>query len=96
MPYGLTGATQACQRGLVEGLRDCKDCVDTYLNDCITFSDEMSTYATDLSSVLGKLTAARFTLCGSKCQFGISNMSHLGLEYSNAGVSQIVQKTRQL
>ena len=28
MPYGLKGATQTCQRGLDEVLRDCKDCVD--------------------------------------------------------------------
>ena len=39
MPYGLTGATQTCQRGLDEVLRDCKDCVDNYVDDCIIFSD---------------------------------------------------------
>lgn len=37
MPYGLTGATQTCQRGLDKVLRDCKDCVDNYVDDCIIF-----------------------------------------------------------
>ena len=69
MPYGLTGATQTCQRGLDEVLRDCKDCVDNYIDDCIIFSDDMSSHATDLSRVLSKLAAAGFTLRGSKCFF---------------------------
>ena len=78
MPYGLTGATQMCQRGLDELLRDCKDCIDNYVNDCIIFSDDMVSHVTDLSRVLGKLMAARFTLRGSKCIFGKSSVSHLG------------------
>ena len=28
IPYDLTGATQICQRGLDQVLKDCKDCVD--------------------------------------------------------------------
>ena len=28
MPYGLTGETQTCQRGLDDILRECKYCVD--------------------------------------------------------------------
>ena len=62
MPYGLTGAMQACQRGIDEVLRDCKDCVDNYIDDCIIFLDDMASHATDLSRVLGKRMAARFTL----------------------------------
>ena len=54
MPYGLTGATQTCQRGLDEVLRDCKDCVDNYVDDCIISSDDMASHATNLSHVLGK------------------------------------------
>ena len=38
MPYGLTGATQTCQCGLDEVL---KDCVDNYVDDCIIFSVDM-------------------------------------------------------
>ena len=48
MPYGLTGATQTCQRGLDAVLKDCKDCVDNYVDDCIVFSDDMESHITDL------------------------------------------------
>ena len=41
------GATQTCQRGLDEVLRDCKDCVDIYVDDCIIFSDDMASHVTD-------------------------------------------------
>ena len=37
MPYGLTGATQTCQRALDEVLSECEDCVDNYVDDCIIF-----------------------------------------------------------
>ena len=88
MPNGLTGATQTCQRGLDEVLRDCKDSVDNYVDDCIIFSDSMSSHITNLSRILGKLGAAGFTLRGSKCFFGKTSVSHLGFKYSNDGVSQ--------
>ena len=77
-------------------LRDCKDCVDNYVDDCIIFSDDMSSHATDLSRVLGKLATAGFTLRGSKCFFGRSSVSHLGFEYSNAGISPIAEKTKAI
>jgi len=35
IPYGLTGTTQTCQRGLDNILQDCKDCTDNHVNDCI-------------------------------------------------------------
>ena len=41
MPYGLTGATQTCQQGLDQVLKDCKDCVDNYIDNCIVFSDNI-------------------------------------------------------
>ena len=93
MPYGLTGATQTCQRGLDEVLRDCKDCVDNYVDDCIIFSDSMFSHITDLSRVLEKLAAAGFTLHGSKC-FLERPVYHIGFEYSNDGVSPMIEKTR--
>ena len=96
MPYGLTGATQTCQRGLDKVLRDCKDCVDNYVDDCIIFSDDMASHATDLSHVLGKLITAGFTLRGSKCFFGKSSVSNLGFKYSNDGVSPMAEKTKAI
>ena len=51
-------------------LRDCKDCVCNYVDDCIIFSDVMASHANHLSHVLGKPMAAGFTLCGSKCFLG--------------------------
>ena len=37
MPYRLTGATQTCQWGLDEVLKQCKDCVDNCVDDCTIF-----------------------------------------------------------
>jgi len=70
MPYGFTGATQTCQRGLDAVLREC----DNYVDDCIIFSDDMSSHATDLLRILNKL-AAGFTLRGSKYFFGKSSVT---------------------
>ena len=52
--YGLTGATQTCQRGLDELFRDCHDCVDNYVDDTIIFSDDMNSHEADLRQVLDK------------------------------------------
>ena len=65
---------QRCQRGLDEVLRDCKDCIDNYVDDYVIFSDGMASHATDLSCVLDKLTTAGFILCGSKCFFRKSSV----------------------
>ena len=69
MPYGLTGATQTCQRALDHTLKTCKDCVDNYVDDLIVFSDDMTSHISDLCRVLQKLKATGFTLRGSKCFF---------------------------
>ena len=44
MPYGLTGATQTCQRALDAVFRECQDCVDNYVDDIIVFSDDMESH----------------------------------------------------
>ena len=62
MPYGLTGATQTCQRGLDQVLNDCKDCVDNYIDDCIVFSDNMQSHVRDLHRILSRLRNAGFAL----------------------------------
>ena len=92
MPYGLTGATQTCQRGLDKVLKECKHCVDNYVDDCIIYSEDMETHIGDLGIVLDKLQAAGFTLRGSKCSFGKSEISHLGFEYSVKGVKPTKEK----
>ena len=96
MPYGLTGATQTCQRGLDEVLKECKDCVDNYVDDCIIYSTDMKTHASDLKRVLSRLQDAGFTLRGSKCFFGKSNITHLGFNYSGDGVSPTPEKTQSI
>jgi len=48
IPYGLTGATQICQRGLDELFCEYHDCVDDYVDDVIIFSDDMDSHITDL------------------------------------------------
>ena len=55
MTYGLIRATQICQWGLNRVLKDCKDCVDSYINDCIMFSDDMLSHVADLQCILNKL-----------------------------------------
>ena len=47
MPYGLTGATQTCQRGLDDILRECKYCVDNYVDDCIVYTSDMGSHIRD-------------------------------------------------
>ena len=47
--YGLTGATRTSQRELDEILKDCKDCVDNHVDNCIVFADEMASHITDLN-----------------------------------------------
>jgi len=61
MPDGLMGATQTCQRGLDSILKDCKDCVDNHVDNCIISSDEMATHIQDLTRVLRRLSEAGFT-----------------------------------
>ena len=70
MAYGLTGATQTCQRGLDNILQNCKDCVDNYVDDCIVFSNDMEEHIKDLRRVLSQLSAAGLTLRGSKYFLG--------------------------
>ena len=96
MPYGLTGATQTCQRALDHTLKTCKDCVDNYVDDLIVFSDDMTSHISDLRRVLQKLKAAGFTLRGSKCFFGNAKAVHLGFEYSSAGVTPSPEKTKSV
>ena len=62
IPYGLTCATQTCQRGLDTILQNCKHCVDNYVDDCIVFSDDMTSHIEDLRLVQGELQGAGFTL----------------------------------
>ena len=96
MPYGLTGATQTCQRALDHILKSCKDCVDNYIDDIIVFSDDMESHISDLRRVLLKLKAAGFTLRGSKCFFGNTKATHLGFEYSSMGVAPSSEKTKAI
>ena len=96
MPYGLTGATQTCQRGLDKVLKDCKDCVDNYIDDCIVFSDDMQSHGKDLQRVLSRLLNAGFSLRGSKCCFGKTSISHLGFQYSSEGVTPTANKTQSI
>ena len=79
MPYELTGETQW---GLEEVLKECKDCVDDYVDDCIIFSDTLGSQIADLQRVLGQLQVEGFTLRGLKCSFSISSTTHLGFEHS--------------
>ena len=62
MPYGLTGAAQTCQKGLDEVLKDCKDCVDNYIDYCIIFSGDIASHIADLRCVLSQIAGAGFTL----------------------------------
>ena len=96
MPYGLTCATQTCQRGLDTILQNCKHCVDNYVDDCIVFSDDMTSHIRDLHLVLEKLKAAGQVFRGSKCSFGLDKITHLGFEYSSAGVAPSPQKSQAI
>ena len=94
MPYGLTGATQTCQRALDETFRECYDCVDNYVDDIIVFSDDMDTHIKDLHRVFKKLKSAGFVLRGSKCLLGQDSVTHLGFCYSAEGIKPSEDKTK--
>ena len=55
MQYGLTGATQTCQRGLDEIFCECHDCVNNYEDDIIiiVFSVDIHSHKEYLRRVLG-------------------------------------------
>jgi len=86
MPYRLTRATRTFQRDLDELFRECHDCVDNYVDEIITLSDDINSHKTDLTQVFEKLQAADFTLKGSNCLLGQSSITHLGFQYSAQGV----------
>ena len=96
MPYDLTCVTQTCQFGLDTILQNCKHCVDNYVDDCIVFSDDMTSHIQDLRLVLGKLQAAGFTLRGSKWSFGTDTITHLGFKYCSSGVAPSSEKTKAI
>ena len=76
MPYGLMGATQTCQRGVLDNVwKDYKDCVDNYVDEGIVFSDEMESHIIDLKYTFSRLYVAGFTLQGSKCFFDRSTIT---------------------
>ena len=77
-------------------MKECKDCVDNYVDDCIIFSDTLDSHITDLRRVLGRLQAAGFTLRGSKCSFGMSSTTHLGFEYSGEGIRPSTEKAHAI
>ena len=68
----------------------------TLIDDCIVFSDDMQSHVRDLQRVLSKLLSAGFTLCGSKCSFGKTSLSHLGFQYSSEGVIPTADKTHSI
>ena len=97
MPYShTTNATQTCKQGLDKLLKECKDCVDNYIDDGIIFSDNMETHVRDVHRVLDKLQKASFTPWGSKCFFGKQSIDHLGFEYSQHGVGPTKKKTQAI
>ena len=56
----------------------------------------MGSHIRDLQLGLGKLKAAGFTLRGSKCMFSKSSVTHLSFEYSSAGVSPTLERTKSI
>ena len=94
MPYGLTGATQTCQRALDETFCECYDCVDNYVDDIIVFSDDMDSHIKDLHRVFKNLKSAGFVLRGSKCLLGQDSVTHLGFRYSGEGIKPSEDKTK--
>ena len=96
MPYGLTGATQTCQRCLDEIFRECHNCVDNYVDDIIVYSDDITSNKSDLRRVLEKLKSAGFTLRGCKCILGQTSITHLGFHYSAKGVTPSTDKAKSV
>ena len=56
----------------------------------------MQSHLRDLHRVLSRLRNAGFTLCGSKCFFGKTSLSHLGFQYSPEGVTPTADKAQSI
>ena len=96
MLYGLTGATQTCQRCFVEIFQECHDCVDNYIGDIIVYSDDITSHKSDLRLVLEKLKLAGFTLRGSKCILEQTSIIHLEFHYSAKRVTPSTDKAKSV
>ena len=88
MPYGLARAIQTCQQGLDTVQRDCKHCVDNYIDNSVVFSSDM----TPMPKGTGSFTECWIHPRGSKCVFGKTNITHLGFQYDLKEVSSLADR----
>ena len=85
MPFGLTGALGSFQR-----LMDCVlrglSFATTYIDDVLIFSPTPEQHVYHLEQVLQRLQEAGLTLCGAKCQIGMSKVCYLGHIFDSDGM----------
>ena len=87
MPFGLTGAGAP---GSFQGLMDCVlrglSFATTYIDNVLIYFPTLEQHIHHLEQVFQCLQEAGLTLCGAKCQIGMSRVCYLGHIFDSNGM----------
>ena len=86
MPFGLYGAPAIFQQMMDQVIRGMHKFASAYLDDLIIFSTMWEDHLTHLRAVLSQLQELGLTTKPSKCQFGMTECTYLGLKVGNGVV----------
>ena len=86
MPFGLYGAPAIFQQMMDQVIRGMHKFASAYLDDLIIFSTMWEDHLTHLRAVLSRLQELGLTTKPSKCQFGMTECTYLGLKVGNGVV----------
>src|SRR5882724_11978678 len=95
MPEGLTNAPAAFQRFMNDIFADMIDIiVIIYLDDILTYSDNISEHKLHVQEVLHRLHANGIFSCADKCKFHITSCKYLGYMLSPKGLTMAPYKVQ--
>lgn len=88
MPFGLCNAPSTFQAAMNDTLRPfLRKFVAFFFDEILVFSPDLATHVTHLDTVLATLSARKFLLRHSKCEFAKSQLNYLGHVISAQGVA---------
>jgi hypothetical protein len=80
IPFGLCNAPATFMRVMNDVLRPfLDDCVIVYLDDILIFSKSREEHVKHVKQVLNVLREEKLFLKMSKCEFGKTSLSHIGM-----------------
>ena len=97
MPFGSKNAPSTFQRLMDKILRGLtwKQCL-VYIDDILVFANTFEEHCKRLDAVLERLGSAWLKLKPSKCDFGMAEVTYLGFQISNKGLSASKRKVEAL